>query len=118
MTLINLSGSVSATTAGGDIEAQLRPSGKGKSNLSSSAGMIKLFLPASANATVEARILVRGWWDDRDEQYEILSDFKAEHSDRSQEDGEIQATYVLNGGGETIRVETVNSNIEIRKLNK
>jgi hypothetical protein len=35
------------------------------------------------------------------------------------EDGEeIRARYVLNGGGEDIRLETVNSDIKILKLKK
>ena len=32
------------------------------------------------------------------------------------ERGEIRATYILNGGGERIRLETANGNIYIREL--
>jgi DUF4097 and DUF4098 domain-containing protein YvlB len=116
--LTDLTGTVSASTSGGDIEAELHPSGKGKSSLSSSAGTIRLFLPEDARVTVEAHIMIRGWWGGRHEEYSIRSDFKAEPSESSADEQEIQKTFVLNGGGEQIRVETVNSDIEIRKMRK
>jgi hypothetical protein len=112
--MTDLTGSVEAGTAGGDVRAELRPSGKGRSRLSSSGGDVILFLPANSKATIEALIDIRGRWDD--EEYEILSDFKAQSMNKDQNTKEIHATYVLNGGGETISLETVNGNIEIRTL--
>ena len=114
--LSNLSGSVDARTSGGDIHAELIPSGKGKSRLSSSNGTIRLFLPASAKATITARIRIQGWWRTEQDAYEVRSDFKAESSSRDDDERAIESKYILNGGGESITLETVNSDIEIRKL--
>ncbi|MCY3553685.1 MAG: DUF4097 family beta strand repeat-containing protein [Gemmatimonadetes bacterium] len=50
--------------------------------------------------------------------YNIRSDFEAERYDVDADEGEISATYTLNGGGARIWVETSDSNIEIRELNK
>ncbi len=116
--LMNLSGSVEAKTAGGDIHAELTPSGKGRSRLATASGMIKLYVPENAKATIEARIRVQGWWRSHKEEYSIRSDFKEESSTRDNDEQEIRAKYTLNGGGETITLETVNSDIEIRKLRK
>jgi DUF4097 and DUF4098 domain-containing protein YvlB len=113
--LENISGSVEAKTAGGDVIAQLTPGGKGKSKLSSAGGDVKLYLPESAKATIEALIRVHSWLGGKSE-YEIVSDFKSEKYNR--DDGEINAMFILNGGGENITLSTVNANIEIRKLKK
>jgi DUF4097 and DUF4098 domain-containing protein YvlB len=112
--LTDLTGSVEGSTAGGDVMAELRPSGNGRSRLSSSGGDIVLFLPANAKATIDALIDIRGRWDE--EEYVIMSDFKAQTYDKDQTKKEIHATYILNGGGESIWLETVNGNIEIRTL--
>ncbi len=50
--------------------------------------------------------------------YNIRSDFEAERYEADAEEREISATYTLNGGGARIWVETSDSNIEIRELNK
>ncbi|MDE0004066.1 MAG: DUF4097 family beta strand repeat-containing protein [Rhodospirillaceae bacterium] len=50
--------------------------------------------------------------------YRIRSDFEAEHYEEDAEEGEISATYMLNGGGARIWVETSDSNIEIRELDR
>jgi DUF4097 and DUF4098 domain-containing protein YvlB len=112
----DVSGSVSATSSGGDISAELRPSGKGKSKLVSAAGNITLFLPAGAKASIEARIRVQGYWRGQHEKYSIQSDFAADTTSQEGENQEIYARYTLNGGGEQITLETVNSDIRIRKL--
>ncbi len=111
----DLTGSVEASTAGGDVIAQLRPSGNGRSRLSSSGGDVVLYLPASAKANIEALIDVHGRWDEDDE-YEIVSDFKPQSYDKDRGAKEIRATFVLNGGGESIFLETSNGNINIRTL--
>jgi DUF4097 and DUF4098 domain-containing protein YvlB len=116
--LLNLSGSVEAKTAGGDIHAELIPSGKGRSRLSSAAGLIKLLVPENAKATIVARIRISGWWRSNRDEYHIHSDFKEESSLRDEDEQEIESRYVLNGGGETISLETVNSDIEIRKMKR
>jgi DUF4097 and DUF4098 domain-containing protein YvlB len=116
--LTNVSGSVEAGTAGGDIYAELVPNGKGRSKLSSAAGVIKLFVPEDAKATIDARIRIYGGWRGQSEVCDIRSDFKEESSARDRDEQEIRARYVLNGGGSNITLETVNSDIEVRKLKK
>lgn len=114
--LANLSGSVEAKTFGGDIRAELTPSGKGKSRLVSSNGTIWLYLPPTAKATIDARIRIQGWWRTERDEYKIRSDFKEESSLRNEAERTIESRYVINGGGENITLETVNSDIEVRKL--
>ena len=50
--------------------------------------------------------------------YKIRSDLEAERYEEDAEEGEISATYVLNGGGARIWLETSDGNIEIRELKK
>jgi hypothetical protein len=115
--LENVSGSIDAATSGGDVTADLRPSGKGKSKLTSSGGEITLSLPEDAKATVEATIRIQGWGSHKGE-YKVRSEFKADTYDQNQDDREIRATYKINGGGEVIELKTVNSDINLKKLHK
>ncbi|MCI0416540.1 DUF4097 domain-containing protein [bacterium] len=112
--LSDLTGSVEASTAGGDVKAELRPSGKGRSRLSSSGGDVIIYLPANAKANIDALIDIRGRWEE--DEYQILSDFKPDSYDKNPDSKEVHATYTLNGGGESIWLETVNGNIHIRTL--
>ncbi len=112
----NVSGSVNATSSGGDISAELKPTGKGRSKLATAAGNITLLLPEDAKATIDARIQVQGYWRGQHQEYTIQSDFTADKSSQNEEYQEIYAHYTLNGGGEQITLETVNSDIQIRKL--
>ena len=48
--------------------------------------------------------------------YRIRSSFEAERYEEDAEEGEISATYMLNGGGTRIWLETSDGNIEIREL--
>jgi DUF4097 and DUF4098 domain-containing protein YvlB len=116
--LAYISGSVRASTSGGDIHAELTPSGKGESQLTSSNGKIALYVPETAKATITARIRIHGRWRSQKDEYNIRSDFKEDSSLRDEDEREIRSEYILNGGGESIKLETVNSDIEIRKLKK
>ncbi len=115
--LKNITGSIEASTAGGNVNAELIPSGKGESRLKTAGGDIKLFLPENAKATIEATIRLRDNWgsSSRKSKYEVRSDFKAESYEKDEDREEIRAKYVLNGGGETITLETVNGYIDIKK---
>ena len=93
-------------------------SGKGKSRLTSSNEKIVLYVPETAKATITARIRIHGRWRGQKDEYNISSDFKEDSSLRDEDEQEIRSKYVLNGGGETVSLETVNSDIEIRKLKK
>ena len=67
----------------------------------------------SQQKVIRARNNSRGTW-----RYKIRSDFEAERYEEDAEEREISATYMLNGGGTRIWLETNDSNIEIRKLGK
>jgi DUF4097 and DUF4098 domain-containing protein YvlB len=112
----DISGSVNATSSGGDIYAELKPSGKGRSKLITAAGKITLLIPENAKAAIDARIQVQGHWRGQHEDYTITSDFTADKSSQTKDDREISSRFTLNGGGEQITLETVNSDILIKKL--
>jgi DUF4097 and DUF4098 domain-containing protein YvlB len=115
--LDEIRGSIIAKTAGGDIEATMYPSGTGKSKLSTAAGEVRLYIPENAKATIDARIRVTGRvGGDEDDEYRIYSDFKAATEGKSEEDDDIRASYRINGGGESITLETTNADIMIRKI--
>jgi len=115
--LRDITGAIEARTAGGDVQAELIPSGKGRSSLKSAGGDIRLYIPENAKATIEATIEVHGWGSDVKD-YDIRSDFKAKTYDKNKDRDVIEATFELNGGGDLITLETVNANIEVRKLKR
>jgi DUF4097 and DUF4098 domain-containing protein YvlB len=119
MRLEDVSGSIDASTSGGEIDAELFPSGSGRSKLSSSGGTVKLSIPENAKATIEATIRMDGWsgWFSRKrEKYSVKSDFKADSYEKDEDSGEIHASYTLNGGGSRIELYTSGSDIIIKKL--
>lgn len=115
ITLKRISGSILASTGSGDVYAELNPYGKESSKIISGCGTIKLFLPENSRVNIVARI--RSSEGDEDT-YEIKSDFKAESYVKNSDRDEIRATYIINGGGEKIILETTDSDIEIKKLYK
>jgi hypothetical protein len=50
------------------------------------------------------------------ERYQVRSDFKADSYESDKAGAEIRAVYKLNGGGDRVILQTVNSDIHIRKL--
>jgi DUF4097 and DUF4098 domain-containing protein YvlB len=108
-----ITGSITAGTAGGDVYAELNPSGAGLNSLETQGGDISIVLPPDAKATVEARIRIRHGWGGGKDDYDITSDFPAETHEKDTK--LIHARYVIGGGGATIKLETVNGNIEVRK---
>lgn len=112
----NVVGSLDAATSGGDVEAKLRPNGTGPNSIASAGGDIMLYIPESAKVTIDAVIRIRGRWTTRSEESEIQSDFKSSSYTKDEEQSEIRGKYLINGGGEEITLETVNSNIAIRIL--
>ena len=113
--LQGISGSLEASTAGGDVTAELNPSGKGPSSLSTAGGNITLVIPEGARAHIEATIKIEGRWRTNSTKYEIRSDFRATEQGLDDQAEVIRAVYDLNGGGDLIRLNTVNGNIIIRK---
>jgi hypothetical protein len=119
MRLENVSGSIDASTSGGEIEAELYPSGTGRSKLSSSGGTVKISIPENAKATIEATIRYGnswGWFGRNKDHYSVKSDFKADSYEKDDDSGEIRAVYTINGGGSEISLNTSGSDIIIRKM--
>lgn len=117
--ILNVRGSIDAKTAGGDVVAELTPDGKGQSRLASAGGMITLYIPENAKATINARIRIQERWRrDGNRKYRIRSDFTGDGAATTEDDDDrlVTGTYQINGGGETISLETVNADIQIRKL--
>lgn len=114
--LEKVNGSVSANTSGGEVYVELNPDGSDESNLSSSGGNIKLLVSESAKATIEAVIEINSKKDLKN--YKVISDIKFDSYVTDEDDREIRATVNLGGGGKLIKLETVNSNIEIKKFSK
>lgn len=109
---LKITGSIDAATAGGDVYAELDPKGNQSSSLETSGGDVILVIPSGAAAVIDARIRLRGSHYHEDD-YDIISDFKAESHDKTSKD--IRASYVIGKGGPRITLDTVNGNIEIRK---
>ncbi len=115
ITLLDVSGSLNAKTAGGEIYAELDPSGSGDTYLRSSGGKVTLLLPSSAKADIEANIKIRGRWKSKKRDYTIRSDFMSASPVVDDDEKEVSANFSINGGGERIRIRTVNSDIVIKK---
>lgn len=114
--LLGITGSVMASTGGGDVDAELVPSGTGNSLIVTGNGIIRLFLPEDARATISAKIKLQSDWDYDRENYHVRSQFPSKDYQKYEEKKEIRGTYVLNGGGQSIKLETSDADIEIRKL--
>ncbi|RKY98061.1 MAG: hypothetical protein DRQ13_03945 [Ignavibacteriae bacterium] len=113
--LEDIHGFIDANTAGGNIYAELYPDGKNPSDLNTAGGNIELLVPSDAKATIIATFRVKRWYDGEELDH-IKSDFKESSIKRNKEDREVEVTYVLNGGGSTIELNTAMGDIEIRKL--
>ena len=107
-----IDGAVECFTGSGDVYVELNPDPQMNSEIKSGSGNVILYLPGSAKATVVAR--VRGWdsWGE-DKSNPITSDFKITTEDMSSHS--VKNTYVINGGGSTIKVETTSGEIHIKK---
>ncbi|MGB2868051.1 MAG: hypothetical protein WBD36_06355 [Bacteroidota bacterium] len=116
VTLEDIRGAVDLRTGGGDVRVELLPAGKGGSNLFSGGGDITLSVPENARVTIDARVRMKEGWGRSHKRIDIRSDYQAKTYQKDDEAEEITASYVLNGGGESISVETSNGVIAIRKL--
>jgi len=115
MRLGEVTGSVRAKTAEGNITAGVIPVGMGESSLKAANGVIVLAVPADARISIDALIRMEGRSAPRRRKYEVRSDFSV-HQFKKDGDDELTETFMLNGGGARISLETINSNIEIRKM--
>ena len=106
-------GFIEASTAGGSIEAELSVSERDVDThctLTSSGGDLILWIPEDLAASFDVELKITRW---ADEDYEITSDFPLtiNRSDRG-----VACSGDINGGGDPIRLRTVNGDIEIRKI--
>jgi len=116
LNLKNIQGSIEASTGAGNITAELSPDGKNKSELNSAVGNITLYIPESANATIVAIVSIMGWGISDNEDDNIKSEFKQSNINKNMEDRELEATYVLNGGGSRVELNVAMGKIIIKKL--
>ncbi len=111
--LFQIQGPVRASTAAGPILAQFTPDAKtfGASQLETSMGDIQVYLLPGLRLTIDAAIEMAAG-------HRIFSDFPIviQGGDEEFASREIRGHGVLNGGGEVLRIRTVNGNIEIRTL--
>jgi hypothetical protein len=112
----NIVGFVDVSTGGGSVNCELTPGSTGSSMIRTGGGEIELALPENAKAVVEATINLRQGWGKHHKECAIHSDFKADTYEGDYDSDEIHAVYILNGGGQKIKLETSNSDIEIRKM--
>ena len=115
ITLENITGSIEAITSGGHVSAELDPKLKTNSSLETSGGNLELKIPASAKATIYLT-LENDEIEDKDADRLVRSDFEATTFNISED--EINATYVLNGGGTKITLKCVGGEVKIKKWNK
>ena len=118
VTMEDVTGTLALKTGGGDVSVELTPSGSGGSKIYSGGGDIRFYIPANAKASIEATLNIKNGWGHSWKHYKISSDFKADKFEKDDDDGSQFASYNLNGGGNTIQLETTNGNIDIRKLSK
>jgi hypothetical protein len=109
-------GVADASTGGGELRCELTPGAVGSSTLSTGGGRVQLFLPENAKASIEATINCSESWGKHNNKYAIRSDFEEAGSASGNGEGKVHTNYLLNGGGQTIILETSCSDIEIRKL--
>ena len=113
--LYNINGSITASTSSGDVYAELK-SVNGYSKIETMNGSVKLYIDPNAKATINVNVVTSGWGgsDDRP----VISEFPVKSYDSNKYSGTVNATYKINGGGDTITIKTINDSVELRKLRK
>ncbi|MEO8399557.1 MAG: DUF4097 family beta strand repeat-containing protein, partial [Ignavibacteriaceae bacterium] len=115
--LHDVSGSVNAFTGAGEINIKLMPDDKSKNEIKTSSGNIFLYISENSKTTIEAKSTYygSGSWSS-DEQTDIISDFNP--SETKSSSSKNYKTFILNGGGSSINLQTAYGSIEIRKIKK
>ena len=107
ITLRKVSGAVDARTEDGDISAEMYSGSGGSSKFYSRDGELEILFSQDAKATVDAKVTGA----DAEDEDSLSSDFPPV-SDKNK----LAAKYEINGGGDSILLESVNGEISIRKL--
>jgi len=118
ISLSNIVGFIDANTAAGNVYVELKPDGTHSSDINTAAGNIKLMIPSDSKATIVATFTVTVWGDSKEEMENIKSDFPSTKIERMKDRRQIRVTYVLNGGGSRIELNTAMGRIEIRNSGK
>ncbi len=111
--LTQVQGAVRASTAAGNITAWFAPEGKlqGASQLECGHGDIVVYLPRELPITIDATV-------EFGSQHHIETDpafsLKVMYEDSGQGPRAVRAEGALNGGGEVLRLKTVDGNIRLR----
>lgn len=112
--ILQARGYIEADTAGGKITAEMIQDDPGADthvDLESSGGSITLYLPKSLAASVSARLKITR---SAKRDYRIYSDFPL--TIKEDDNDEITAKGEINGGGDKIKLNTVNGDIYIKVL--
>jgi Toastrack DUF4097 len=117
ISLEDITGSIDASTKGGHVTAELDPKPNTSSSLETSGGHMTLNIPATAKATIEV-FIENDDIEDEDPKEILESDFPSSKFDVKRDDGEIRATYVLNGGGAKVSLNCTGGEVKIKKWNK
>jgi Toastrack DUF4097 len=116
ISLEDITGSIEASTKGGHVTAELDPKPNTSSSLETSGGHMKLNIPATAKATIEV-FIENDDIEDEDPKEILESDFPSSKFDVDRDNGEIRATYVLNGGGAKVTLKCTGGEVKIKKWN-
>jgi hypothetical protein len=110
VTILQANGPIVADTSGGSIKAEMiATSGDTSIDLESSGGSITLYIKASLAGTIDAELVTRSSRD-----YRIYSDFPV--TINNADNNKISAKGDINGGGDKIKLSTINGDIHIKKI--
>ncbi len=115
ISLENITGSIEASTMGGHVSAELDPKLNTTSSLETTGGNLELKIPANAKATIYVT-LESDEIEENDADRLVRSDFEATTFNIAED--EINATYILNGGGAKISLKCIGGEVKIKKWSK
>jgi hypothetical protein len=115
LTLKDVTGGVKCYTGSGNVYVELKPDPKISSKIKSGSGNATLYIPATAKATITAKVRDWDWWGEKDKK-PITSDFPVSSENKSDDPHFLKTTYVINGGGSEIEIETTSGEIHIKRM--
>jgi hypothetical protein len=114
ITIDKVAGPFEVKTNSGEVSAKIIPGRTGKGKITSRSGDIEVYVPETAAVTIFANVRDSSESDSEGESDAIESDFTPSRNDHSGR--EVRNEYRLNGGGDTILIETTTGTISINKL--
>lgn len=120
ITLRKVTGAADAKTQDGDISAEMYAGSGGSSKFYTHDGDISMYFPPTAKATLSAKFHAEApagnTADAADEASDVItSDWPVVNTQKQA--GDIINKYEINGGGDSVLVETVGGEIVVKKLN-